>query len=133
MLASTYCTGYRQYFSKGECLQVSNLCDEYDVLTGNCFTCRDGSRLVENACLFTIECRDREYRGQDGSCIEVSNLCDNYNAKNGECLSCIDGYELNQGGVCCYSKNYMLDANCIAFFATNCKRQRPRFNNCLEC
>ncbi len=63
----------------------------------------------------------------------MSKLCDDYNRKNGECLSCISGYELNPGGVCCYSKNYMLDANCIAFFASNCKRQRPKFNNCLEC
>ncbi len=45
----------------------------------------------------------------------------------------MNNYELNEGGVCCYSFNYMLDPLCVKFFGNNCAGQRPNFNNCVKC
>ena len=65
--------------------------------------------------------------------MKVSDKCDTYDPTNGQCLSCKDQNELNDGGICCYPFNYLLDEKCIPFFASNCLTQRPQFNNCLKC
>ena len=59
--------------------------------------------------------------------------CGDFDPETGKCLSCVANFELNDGGVCCYAYNYMLDSNCVDFYKKNCKNQRPQFNNCIKC
>jgi hypothetical protein len=133
ILISNIC-GYRTYFYNGNCLNVNNLCDQFDSTSGNCITCRDGSFLTADyQCIFNVSCGDRQYHAADSTCTNVSDKCGDYDQNTGECLSCISSYELNIGGICCYAFNYMISTQCVQFFSTNCLNQRPQFNYCLKC
>lgn len=56
---SSFC-GYRLYFSNGQCLPVSKLCDQFNPSTGYCLSCLDGANLLENGrCQLGIPCADR--------------------------------------------------------------------------
>jgi hypothetical protein len=134
ILISEFC-GYRTYFSNGNCLPVSNLCDTYDPSTGYCLTCRDNTILTgSGTCVFNDPCKDRQYHAPNGTCLDVSPSCDTYDSSNGQCLTCKDTFEMNVGGVCCYMFNYMLDQiNCTPLFATNCKYQHTQFKYCFQC
>lgn len=132
VLISSIC-GYRTYFSNGDCLPVSNLCDQFDTTNGNCLTCRDGSTFSKGNCVFLVSCGERMYHAADGSCAKVSDKCDDYDNNSGACLSCISGYELNTGGICCYAYNYMIDPACTQFYKPNCLAQRQQFKYCTKC
>lgn len=134
ILISEFC-GYRTYFSNGNCLPVSNLCDTYDATSGYCLTCRDSTILTDKGtCVFNDPCRDRQYRAPNGTCLDVSITCNTYDPSNGQCLTCKDGFEINDGGVCCYRFNYLLDQlGCTPLLAKNCKTKHDKFGYCTKC
>lgn len=134
ILISDFC-GYRMYFSNGNCLPVSDLCDTYDSTSGFCLTCRDSTILTDNGtCVFNDPCQNRQYHGANGICLNVSASCDTYDPSNGQCLTCVSGYEINAGGVCCYQFNYLLDkVACTPLLANNCQTKQNTFGYCLKC
>lgn len=109
------CT-FRSYFNQyGRCDRVSDLCNTYDPLTGDCLTCYSGYGLFGGECVKTIsdlvmpqgcasavgrtcvQC-ERGYVAVGGSCIRQRVGCTQYN-QDGRCVRCAIGFMV-QDGVC---------------------------------
>lgn len=121
LLKSQAC-GYRKYWSKEGCKDVSILCETYDPANGRCFTCRDGSVEHGGKCVFDMECGERQYHNEQGLCEDVDETCVDFVPSNGRCMSCIADHEWNEGGVCCWAKNYRDDERCIRFIEKGCEK-----------
>lgn len=106
------------YFSQGQCVSVSPLCQTYDENNGNCLSCFNGyvlqgptcivssaapSQTVNNCRNFTngicYECSQRFYMS-NGQCLPVNDYCNGYDSNTGACTSCYQGFALQQGA--CY-------------------------------
>jgi proprotein convertase subtilisin/kexin type 5 len=72
--------------SQLKCSAVNSMCDKYDMLTGNCFTCNLGSYLNGTSCLSTT----------NSSYVENSSLnCSLYDSLKNICVACYNGFYYN--------------------------------------
>lgn len=112
----------RAYFDVNRiCQKVSDNCNTWDKLTGECLTCYKGYDLNNGSCVYSAlntrapedagcrtwnngvctECSTNWVFNVNGLCIPVSDLCKTFD-KNGQCLTCYYGYDLVNGS-CVYS------------------------------
>ena len=94
--------GDREYFDFGKCLPVDDACDEFDIFTGYCKTCKLNASTISprGKCEeIPVVCGDRQYL-KDRMCLNVSSLCDDFDNLTGKCESCIEDYKLEEDGTC---------------------------------
>jgi hypothetical protein len=125
----SYCAGTpRTYFSNGQCLSVSPTCGDYNASNGRCLTCSDNTlyNSATGQCLYNDVCLPelRQYKKADGSCGTADVNCASF-LQSGVCTACKANYDLNTGGYCCPTYNYLSDPKCKQFQAQNCASFDP--------
>lgn len=107
----------RAFFNQnGQCTPVSDNCNSWDPLNGNCLTCYQGFALNNGVCELApgvkpsdlgcrlwdwanqvcLSCSTNWVFNQNGVCVPVSDQCRTFD-QQGQCLSCYQGYDLAKG------------------------------------
>ena len=96
----------RNFVRNGVCVEVSDQCNTWNNVNGDCTSCYEGWTLKDGDCIIEeggeaptvngVPCLPRNFV-RDGVCVEVSDQCKTWNNVNGDCTSCYEGWTLRDG------------------------------------
>jgi hypothetical protein len=128
----------REQLGFGPCVNASQNCAQYSLVTGDCQQCLSGWYFdYTGRCMLQNQACQADEVSIQGICMRRPNNCAQVDATNGLCAQCNPNYRLNNGQctliVTCPAGQYLTDFGQCVNVAAGCAYYNPTSGVCLRC